>query len=102
SSPLWRPMNRRLRLAPRTVAGLPCPFPRVVLRVRDRYGALVLLPFRIDTGADCSAVPVSVARKEAIPFQETQGSTAAGLVGAAPTFRDPLRVAIPGREQDWP
>jgi hypothetical protein len=95
-------MKLRLRLKERAIRGMNCPYPRINLHVRDRHGTHTLLPFRIDTGADCCAMPVSLARKEAIPFQDVQSGTAAGLVGAAQKFHDRLRVVIGGRTYDWP
>ena len=95
-------MKIRLPLTRRTVANIPCPYPRVVIQVRDRYGLLAPLPFRIDPGADCTAVPVSVARKENIIYQQTVPGIAAGLVGAAVKIRDRIKLVIAGREYDWP
>jgi hypothetical protein len=95
-------MTIRLELTDRVIGDLVCPFPLVMLRVRDRYGGWALVPFRIDTGADCSAMPVSLARREALPFQQTRSSIATGLVGIAPKFRDRIQVVLGGREHDWP
>jgi len=72
------------------------------LRVRDRYGALAELYFRIDPGADLTAVPISVAQQEGISFRETIPGVARGLVGAVARFRDRIRIVIAGREHDWP
>src|SRR5437867_4325178 len=83
-------MKFRLPLTPRTVDDIACAYPRVVLQVRDRYGALAPIPFRIDCGADFIALPV------------TQRGLAAGLVGSAVKFRDRIHVVIGGREHEWP
>jgi hypothetical protein len=95
-------MKARLELQPRTSGDLVCPFPIVKLRVRDRYGAIALLWFRIDSAADCSAIPVAVARREGLSFQQTRTSTAGGLVGTTTKFRDQIRVVLGGREHEWP
>ena len=65
-------------------------------------GVLVPLRFRIDTGADFSAMPLSVARNEGIAHQATQKTLVAGLVGATGKYRDRIRVIIAKREHDWP
>ena len=95
-------MKARLALAARRIGGTACPYPLVTLRVRDRYGVLLPLPFRIDTGADCSAIPQLVARREQIAFQQAQAGLVGGLVGATSRFRDRLRVVIGGRQHEWP
>jgi hypothetical protein len=79
-----------------------CPYPRIVLRIRDRYGLLVPLDFRIDSGSDCAALPLSVAQREGIGYGEERRGTVAGLVGATEKFRDVIRVVIAGREHVWP
>jgi hypothetical protein len=84
------------------VEGIDCPFPVVRLRVRDRYGALAELDFRVDTQADFTSIPVPTALREAIPFSEARQRTAVGLVGEATTYRDRIRLVIAGREHDWP
>jgi hypothetical protein len=95
-------MKARLPLMVRRVGGVTYSYPLVMLRVRDRYGLLVSLPFRIDTGADCTAIPTDLARREHLPFQQTQMEMVGGLVGTTQKFRDRLRVVIAGREHDWP
>src|SRR5437879_9749880 len=95
-------MKARLPLRQRRVEGIDCPFPVVRLRVRDRYGTLVELYFRLDTQADFTSIPMEAARRERIPFAETRERRAIGLVGEATTYRDRLRIVIAGREDDWP
>jgi hypothetical protein len=51
-------MKARLPLRRRSVDGIHCPFPVVRLRVRDRYGTLAELDFRVDTQADLTSIPV--------------------------------------------
>jgi hypothetical protein len=70
--------------------------------VRDKYGALTALDFRVDTQADLTAIPVELARREGIPFSEALERPAIGLVGETTTYRDRIRVVIAGREHDWP
>jgi hypothetical protein len=84
------------------VEGIDCPFPAVKLRVRDRYGTLVPLDFRIDTQADFAAIPIKIAQQEAIPFSEEHKGTVYGLAGETEAYRDRIRVVIAGREHDWP
>jgi hypothetical protein len=95
-------MKARLELRQRIVDGIACPFPVVRLRVRDKFGALVELDFRVDTQADFSAIPIPTARREAIPFSEEHSSPAIGLVGETTRFRDRIRLVIAGRTHDWP
>jgi hypothetical protein len=70
--------------------------------VRDRYGTLTELDFRVDTQADFTSMPVRTARREGIAFSEEQERTAIGLVGETTTYRDLIRVVIAGREHPWP
>jgi hypothetical protein len=95
-------MKIRIPLSGRAVSGIACPFPEVTLRVRDRYGGLAELPFRIDTAADFSAIPMAFAQREGIPYRQSAPSQARGLAGAVATFRDRIRVVIGGREHEWP
>jgi hypothetical protein len=95
-------MKVRILLRPRTVEGISCPFPVVRLRVRDRYGALADLDFRVDTQADFTSIPIPTAQRESIPFSEAQERTSIGLVGQTTTYRDRIRLVIAGREDDWP
>jgi hypothetical protein len=84
------------------VEGIPCPFPVVRLGVRDRYGSLTELDFRIDTQADFTAIPVQSAREQYIPFSQERERTAFGLVGETTIYLGRVRVVISGREHDWP
>jgi hypothetical protein len=95
-------MKVRLRLQERSVEGIRCPFPVVKLEVRDRYGGLAELFFRIDTQADFTSIPVQVARDEHIPFSEAQERTVFGLVGETRAYRDRVHLVIAGREYVWP
>jgi hypothetical protein len=81
---------------------LDCPM--VQLRVYDRVGDTVELPFCIDTAADFSALPIALAQREWIPFPQTDAnrSTAAGLVGSVTKYRGVLRVRIGNEEFSWP
>ncbi len=45
------------------------PRPRIMLRVRDRYGTLAELLFRVDTPADFTTVPITLARREGSRFR---------------------------------
>jgi hypothetical protein len=95
-------MKARFLLRQRWVEGINCPFPVVRLRVRDRYGSLAELNFRVDTQADFTSIPVPTAREEHIPFSQERERTAFGLVGEAIIYCDRVRVVIAGREHDWP
>jgi hypothetical protein len=94
-------MKVRLELVPRIIDGESCATPMVTLRVRDRFGGLVAVPFRVDTQADVATMPITLAQKEAIPFTTARPGTARGLTGSVMKFRDRLRVMIAGREHDW-
>ena len=95
-------MKARYQLTPRTIGGVECPYPGLALQVRDRFGTLATLPFRIDLGAGVSAIPLSTANKEGIAFQKTYKSIAVGMVGATIKYRDRIRVLIAGKEHLWP
>jgi hypothetical protein len=95
-------MKVRIRLQPRTVEGNDCSFPLVRLYVRDKYGTLARLYFRIDTQADFTTIPIETARSEAIPFSHAEQRTAIGLVGETAAYLDRVRLVIAGREHDWP
>jgi hypothetical protein len=95
-------MKVRIPLEERTVAGIDCPFPLVRLRVCDRFGATAAIPFRVDTAADLTAIPIDLARQQAIPFQEQVQASVVGLVGRTKKYRDRIRLVIAGREHDWP
>jgi hypothetical protein len=43
----------------------------VTLRVRSRFGDYVSLPFKIDTGADRSAIPIVQAQRAGIHFSRS-------------------------------
>jgi hypothetical protein len=92
----------RVELQARVVAGITCPFPVVRLKVRDRYGTLAELEFRVDTQADFTTIPIAKAELEGIPFSRARESTGFGLVGETIMYRDRVRVVIAGREHDWP
>jgi hypothetical protein len=95
-------MKVRLKLVGRTVEGNECPVPVLTLRVRDRYGALAPLRFRVDPQADFTTVPASIARQEGIPFSEERVRRIRGVAGASEVYRGRLRVVIAAREHDWP
>jgi hypothetical protein len=95
-------MKARLLLRERSVEGIACPFPVIRVRVRDRYGTLVELDFRVDTQADLTSLPVWTARRERILFSEGRQHTAIGLVGETTAYRDRVRNVIAGREHEWP
>jgi hypothetical protein len=97
-------MKRKVRLSRRrTTGGLEdCPMVRV--RVFTRYGDLTILPFCIDTGADCSALSIALARRDGIAFPQSEESrgTATGLVGQVQRYRGVLRVRMFGADYAWP
>lgn len=55
------------------------PAPVVPVTVEGTSGTLVLLPMLLDTGADCTLVPASVARRLHLPRVDTV--TMAGVTG---------------------
>jgi hypothetical protein len=73
-----------------------------MLRVRDRYGALAEVEFRVDTQADVTTIPISLAERERLSFARTRPGTARGISGKVVKYRDRVRVVIAGREHDWP
>jgi hypothetical protein len=56
----------------------------------------------VDTQADFSAVPMTIAQREGIPYATDHPGEARGLVGTVAKFRDRIRVVIAGQEHDWP
>jgi hypothetical protein len=82
--------------------GESCPRPVVRLKVRDRYGAYAVLKFRVDSQADVTAVPISAAEREALPFTKSAAGTVRGIAGRVRKYRDRIRVVIAGKEHDWP
>ncbi len=84
----------RLRPADREVVGISCPFPVVTLRVRDRYGGWVDLLFRVDTQADFTTMPITLAERKGIPFATGHRGIAYGLTGTVEKFRDRVRPGI--------
>jgi hypothetical protein len=74
----------------------------VTLFVRDLVGHGVPMHFRVDTAADCTAIPTTSARQAGIPFQKARASEGAGLVGQVRKYRDTIRIVLAGREHVWP
>src|SRR5438105_1575587 len=78
-------------------------YPELTLWVRTQYD-YTKLRFRIDTGADCCAIPVAIAQREGIEF--TSGSatlgTATGLVGRVGKYIGSIWVRIGDEDFDWP
>jgi hypothetical protein len=72
------------------------PAPNVTLLTRDRYGAFVEVKFKVDTGADCSAMTAAMARGLGIPFTQANEGTAAGLVGRVKKYRGELHIRLGG------
>jgi hypothetical protein len=95
-------MKVRIPLVQHFSGSAECPLPIVTLRVRDALGILVPMRFRVDTAADCTAVPTTIAALFGISFQRARASDALGMVGTARKYRDRLRVVIGGREHSWP
>jgi hypothetical protein len=95
-------MKTRLPLADRVVGGIECPWPLVKIRVRDRYGIWVPLTFRVDTQADFTTLPITLARRQGISFRQSVSGRARGIAGAIQTYRDNIRILIAGREHEWP
>ncbi len=95
-------MKVRIRLVPRKSGADDCPYPMVTLFVRDLVGRVVPVYFRVDTAADCTAIPTTSARQAGIPFQTQRASEAGGMVGQARKYRDIIRVVLAGREHTWP
>ena len=73
-----------------------------MLRVRDRYQTYAELPFRVDTQADVSTIPVRTAEREAVPFTRQRPGVARGITGKVNKCRGRIQVLIAEREHDWP
>src|SRR5260370_35536766 len=94
-------MKVRLRLRARSLEGIDGPFPVVKLLVHDRYGALAVLDFRVDTQADLITIPAQLARREGIPFSEEQQRMAIGLGGEPIPYRTRVGIAMSGPQTNW-
>jgi hypothetical protein len=55
------------------------------------------LKFRVDTQADVTTVPISLAERERIPYARDREGTARGIAGRVKKYWDRLRVVIAGR-----
>src|SRR5438445_273479 len=95
-------MKVSLKLRARSVDGVSCPFPVVKLRVRDKYGTLAQVEFRVDTQADFTVLPLQIARQEGLPFSEENRRMVYSLAGGTEAYRGRIRVVIGGCEHDWP
>jgi hypothetical protein len=97
-------MKRKVRLSRRPPHGTREDCPLAWLWVRDRLGTYAKVRFCLDTGSDVSALPISLARLEQIPFprDEAARGTAAGLVGSVDRYRGSLTVRIAGIDYTWP
>jgi hypothetical protein len=94
-------MKRKILLT-RRGARMDCPL--VPIHVLTRIGTVVPILFCIDTGADVSAIPLLLARREVInyPSDEASRGTAVGLVGSVGRHRGSVRVRIAGDWYTWP
>jgi hypothetical protein len=97
-------MKRRLRLVSRRIANIDCDRPEVTLWVRTRYQDYARVRFIVDTAADFTGLPISLAQLEGIEFSRavTARGTAGGLVGAVEKYLGTIQVRIAGEEFDWP
>jgi hypothetical protein len=95
-------MRIEIPLRERVVSRVPCLRAEVMLRARTRFGDFVPVPFVVDTGADLTVIPVSLAERDGIPFPRTPAGVARGLLGQLPRFLGTFHVALAGREYDWP
>jgi hypothetical protein len=86
----------------RRIGGREGGYPEVTLRVRTRYGDYVSCRFIVDSGADFTAIPVSLAEREGIPFSRSQQGVAGGLVGEVTKYRGTFRPQLGGIEYEWP
>jgi hypothetical protein len=90
-------------LVRRCVRSHDCHYPEVTLWVRTRYD-YTKLRFRIDTGADCCAIPVAIAQREGIAFTSDSSTlgTATGLVGRVGKYIGSIQLRLAGEDFDWP
>ncbi len=95
-------MTIRVPLSPKEIGGARCDSPVVTVRILTRYGDYVALPFLLDTGADCTSIPIALAQREGIAFDRSQPGTAAGLVGRTRRYRATIRVKIANHTHFWP
>ncbi len=60
------------------------------------------MPFRVDTGADFTSIPVHLARQFGLDFSQRDERRGIGLVGATRLFRGHIRLTLAGRSHEWP
>jgi hypothetical protein len=97
-------MKWRIELDDSRGPGIGGQRPIVKIRVRSRYGDFTVVPFCIDTGADLTAIPVSLAEDEGIayPRDEHSRGRSGGLVGAVDRFRGSVHLRLFGEDFTWP
>ena len=97
-------MKRKIRLSFRRPNDERQDCPLVRIQVRSGHADLVIVSFCIDTGADFSALPLSLALKEKITVQRSEANRgiAAGLVGKVNRYRGMLPVRLFGENFTWP
>jgi hypothetical protein len=97
-------MKRKLHLVSRRIAGVDCDRPEVTLWVRTRYDGFARVRFIVDTAADFTAFPISLAEREGIDFPRSESTrgTARGLVGAVEKYLGSFHVRLADEEFDWP
>jgi hypothetical protein len=72
--------------------------------VRTRYLDYAGVQFVFDTGADLTSLPILMAQRHGIDFNQADAvrGVARGLVGAVERFRARIHVRVGTEEFDWP
>jgi hypothetical protein len=88
----------------RTIRGFRTPRPVVTLWVRTRLGTFARLQFLVDSGADCTSLPLPFALRVgiAVPRSEASQITVGGLLGSTRGYRGAIQVRIGREDLDWP
>ncbi len=98
-------MKYKIKLLPRTAhaSGFSYNSPEITLLVRTSFGNITAR-FKVDTGADITAVPLRLAHEEGIDISPhaVQGQVT-GLLGQTATkLRDWITFQIAGTQYRWP
>jgi hypothetical protein len=88
----------------RTIRGFRAPRPVATLWVRTRFGTFASFQFLVDSGADCTSLPLPFAQREGIAVSRNEASRIAvgGLLGSAGGYRGAIQVRIGQVDFEWP
>src|SRR4051812_41011978 len=96
-------MKCKVRLS-RRYPHSPADLPFALLFVRSSFGDRTEVPFSIDTGADYTSIPISLARRLGIGFRQDEANrgSVSGLVGQTTRYRDQIHLRLLDCHFAWP